>query len=1262
MAQKCARQLCTTTRNEREMPVGKDAQSGWRRGYLLGLSLAMVSCLAPRAGHAQAVAAGYVPSSFLVDDTGAATYTIPIQISPGIAGMEPELALTYNSRAGNGLLGAGWAVAGLSFISRCGRTIAQDSVNAGVSYDSNDRYCLDGQRLVMISAPGVTGSPPPTMYGLDGVEYRTEAESYTRIISYGNAGSGPLYFRAWTKAGLILEYGNTDDSRIEAQGKTSVRVYAVNRISDTSGNYLTVSYTEDNPNGDYYPAQIAYTGNATAGAPPNRYLTFSYEARTDITPSYVGGSVIKAQNRLTKISGLSLEYLLAYTYSPNNGPSLLTSVTARSTLSSRPVAPLAMTWQFGSGDGSVAAPVSWAAPIAPMTPPLLGDIDGDGLADLVYVSSTYGTPSIVAHFSNGSGFDSPPANLGPADYATQTDPDTGQTTVIVSPIALADVDGDGRADVITAGGAGAGNVRKSMGRTTLATATNWGAPVSPYAPAAFGDIDGDGLSDMVYTSMATGTPSVFVRFSKVDHFDDPVNLGFADSDWDPDTSSYSTITPIAVGDVNGDGRADVVTVSAPTVTASGSTGQGNVRLSQGNVLAPPVFWGSPVFNSTVPTLADVNGDGFADLVYVTLGGTPSPSVIAHLSNGAGFAQGAILGSADTWLDPDGNQQASAIAVGDLTGDGSADLITVDANSGGAGGNVRTSRPRTPDLITKFTDSLTAFVEVAYSNLTDSTVYSKGTGAQDPIREAQPRMPLQVVSYINQSDGIGGKFKTSYTYAAARTHRTSGRFLGFATVAATTTPEPQQTLTTTKTFRQDYPFQGLPTQVVTTLGSSTILKKVTTTWDPNPAVNPLQYNLSTGKYHRVDLTGSEQVSYDLDGTALPTIVTTTSYDAFGNALDISVSTKVGDVADGYSKATHNAYLNPVDATRWLLGRLVRSQVTSTVPLSSLPSNLQIPSRTRASAFEYDASTGLLVREVIEPGDPASCLATTYVYDSYGHKTDVTARNCNSVPFTDGYLPAAEAAAPQCPADPACIDPRTSHTSFDASAAYAAGQFPTSSTNALGHQELREFDPRTGTMWKLTGPNGLVTTWAIDDFGRRVLETRNAGTSSQTTTTWAYERCADLTSNPYCPPVPPGQVFPLAQYRVRTTTPGAPETSTYYDSLNRAIRTETQGFDGNPVRKDTQYDALGRVAQVSQSFVAEGSQVWTIYAYDILGRVVRVDEPVTSSGQVRTGTAYSGLTTTTTVSNAGSGAGMPGGVTQTETRIKNSQGQVVQITRQ
>src|SRR5258707_1068210 len=154
----------------------RSAQHRAERRAVTRFCVFLIGFLPSFVSFGQATVAGSTPGSFRVTETGAAEYRIPIQVPPGVASTEPRLALVYNSQAGNGLLGVGWNLEGLSAITRCPRTMAQDGVRGGINYDANDRYCLDGQRLV-----GVSGT-----YGTDGAEYRTERESFSKVISYGN--------------------------------------------------------------------------------------------------------------------------------------------------------------------------------------------------------------------------------------------------------------------------------------------------------------------------------------------------------------------------------------------------------------------------------------------------------------------------------------------------------------------------------------------------------------------------------------------------------------------------------------------------------------------------------------------------------------------------------------------------------------------------------------------------------------------------------------------------------------------------------------------------------------------------------------------------------------------------------------------------------------------------------------------------------------------------------------------------------------------
>jgi hypothetical protein len=57
----------------------------------------------------------------------------------GCGDVRPKLALSYNSRSGNGLLGVGWSLRGLSTIAPCDRTFAQDGFRDGVHSTAGTR-------------------------------------------------------------------------------------------------------------------------------------------------------------------------------------------------------------------------------------------------------------------------------------------------------------------------------------------------------------------------------------------------------------------------------------------------------------------------------------------------------------------------------------------------------------------------------------------------------------------------------------------------------------------------------------------------------------------------------------------------------------------------------------------------------------------------------------------------------------------------------------------------------------------------------------------------------------------------------------------------------------------------------------------------------------------------------------------------------------------------------------------------------------------
>jgi len=116
-------------------------------------------------------------------------------------GMEPKLALAYDSNRPNGYLGMGWSLQGLSAITRCNKTFAQDGEAKSIQFDETDRFCVDGQRLVLVN--GDDGYS----YGHVGAVYRKEIDDFTKYVQHGGGVTGPAEFMAFTRNNLKLVYG-----------------------------------------------------------------------------------------------------------------------------------------------------------------------------------------------------------------------------------------------------------------------------------------------------------------------------------------------------------------------------------------------------------------------------------------------------------------------------------------------------------------------------------------------------------------------------------------------------------------------------------------------------------------------------------------------------------------------------------------------------------------------------------------------------------------------------------------------------------------------------------------------------------------------------------------------------------------------------------------------------------------------------------------------------------------------------------------------
>ena len=145
---------------------------------------------------------GTAPGNFSVGHDGSANYVVPLW-TPDAVAVQPNLALRYSSTAGEGRLGYGWDITGLSEITRCpaGKHIQEQKTS--VEFGPQDLLCLDGVRLNYIFAESGGAGP-----GTNGAVYYTEPDQQTRVKVVGSDSLGPASFEVRTRDGLIHTYGN----------------------------------------------------------------------------------------------------------------------------------------------------------------------------------------------------------------------------------------------------------------------------------------------------------------------------------------------------------------------------------------------------------------------------------------------------------------------------------------------------------------------------------------------------------------------------------------------------------------------------------------------------------------------------------------------------------------------------------------------------------------------------------------------------------------------------------------------------------------------------------------------------------------------------------------------------------------------------------------------------------------------------------------------------------------------------------------------
>ena len=291
----------------------------------------------------------------------------------------------------------------------------------------------------------------------------------------------------------------------------------------------------------------------------------------------------------------------------------------------------------------------------------VGDITGDGYDDIGMGSWKAEKPDVLM----GMG--------------TQWEPSVVGTNFIRNPVwhqaGVGDVNGDGYNDVLF-GNAAKDNPISTLytgGFSGLSSSKNIGNGIA----AAAGDVNGDGIVDMILmgaTSSNVYYGSTSGNYTKGSNLSFGYNSGANNASWG--AQQYAA----GVGDFNGDGYNDVVTTNGIYFgSASGLSESNKISFNHGVTSANAA--------------GDVNGDGYADVVvvdganrnsYVIFGGTNTGTITLSTSRGNGSISGAnggfAISTTNASLQP--VEFSNAVGIGDVNGDGLADvLITTYGNTG-----------------------------------------------------------------------------------------------------------------------------------------------------------------------------------------------------------------------------------------------------------------------------------------------------------------------------------------------------------------------------------------------------------------------------------------------------------------------------------------------------------------------------------------------------------------------------------------------------
>ncbi len=800
----------------------------------------------------------------------------------------------------------------------------------------------------------------------------------------------------------------------------------------------------------------------------------------------------------------------------------------------------------------------------------LDDVNGDGLADVIVSYTSNHTDYLSQNkvwLNTGWGFSAASQSLPATLFSID---ETGYPR---SGGFLADVDGDGRSDIVSSIKNQDGSVNQktwlnqSVGNTVVyqvSMAYKIPALLLDYSSNAEGesrgelvDINSDGLADVVISSKTSAGihQGVYLNTGQGFKVDSGYQLPVVINDYIVNTKGVSMAQ---LTDINGDGLIDIwqaVRHANGNQSLNAWLNNGIGFISASNYTPPQASIGYRSDGTTdlYGSHMDLDADGRPEyVIYYRNSNNITYRTIWQHNGGGWMEQTANLANRLVPIplyQHFTNQNSTPLyRAADLNRDLLPEVFTSFEGSAPitySGPSV--AQGERPGVLVETINGLKVVSRLKYGLSNDPHIYTPGS--QDSVYpNIKMNSPRALVSRVYKMDGLRhpnsifnnlegeGWYKVDHQYQGFRTNITGRGGLG---LEAKRVSDARTNTAIETTFHQDWPLVSLTKK-------STSFYDGQKTSETENFYQVHNFNNNNTIYSSV----SEVRTTHYDRGEVLTKINASEIDEFANTVFEESKTLSG--GQEVSKVTRRRFEN--DTSRWVLGKQLEVTVTN--------SATGLTPVMRMSTAEYLAN-GYVKSESINP-DHELALSKIYEYDGFGNVIKTTTKAGDKVVTT------------------------TSTYTED-------GRFPASTTNPLGFISTVAFSPLTGKVLRATDPNGLTKETVYNKFGM-VIKDEIKREEARGKRKIALPYWCEAATTPTCPT--------HAMYFVAALDDQgeAPQT-VYFDAYSREILKKSVGYGEKQVLLETQYDSQGRKVAVSQPRFEDEEAKFTRSVYDAQGRVVK-----------------------------------------------------------